>query len=126
MARYLVLIVAVGLALSGCGRVKHRFLRTKVECCEKKAACCNEEICCLPRYAGGKTPKVQNTVKPVAIPVRIARERSGEEEQEKSGLFSRLNPLAYLRTGDKKGQDGAEDDEKKKDEKNFFGRIIPF
>ena len=130
MIKRIAILVTLGLVLSACGRIKDRYFLTRVECCEEKAACCNGEVCCLPRYAQGHVPEVQTTVEPFALPGRAGREaeREDEEEREKPGLLGRLNPLAYLRGSQKKEgkEESATEKARKEKERSFFGKIIPF
>ncbi len=128
--RKLTLLLLAGVLLSGCSRL---FSAKKVECCEKKAACCYEQMCCLPRYAraAGVEPKPFTTSVPVYGTAQELEPPPGAVIV-KPGLFARLNPFrraaAEQKTQaepekDSASQDGATGQE---DEGGFFGRLFPF
>ena len=117
------LLIVVVLFLGSCSRI---FGAKKVECCEKVAACCYEEMCCLPRYAkaAGIEPKVFTPTVPVYGKPEDFEPAPGETIT-KPGFFTRFNP--FRSPADSSAQDTESeptgDDEK---EGGFFDWLSPF
>jgi hypothetical protein len=67
----------------------------KVECCESKAACCFDQMCCLPRYAknAGVEPKVFTPEVPTYGAWQDLEPPPGDVIV-KRGWLSRFNPFA--------------------------------
>jgi hypothetical protein len=130
-----------------CGACSYVLPAKKVECCESKAACCFDQVCCLPRYtkAAGVEPKPFTTDVPV---YGIARDQDLEPAQGevlvKKGWLSRFNPFGSSEEEPRSQVGGAEEAQKpttqsqnesvtqtatteeKKDDKGFLGRLWPF
>jgi hypothetical protein len=124
---YLTTLWLFGIAVFASSSCSWLFPPKRVECCEKTAACCYEQMCCLPRYAkaAGQEPKPFTTDVPLYGTAQDLEPKPGETIT-KPGLLSRLNPFA----GDD-GERPAEDDDaaeagKERDEKGFFDRLLPF
>jgi hypothetical protein len=122
------------LLLILCGSCSRVFGPKEVECCEKTAACCHEQMCCLPRYtkAAGLEPKPFTTAAPVYGTAQDLEPPPGAVIV-KPGLLSRFNPFRRSADGQKPqdqsrngqaNQDTATDE--KKEDKGFFGRLLPF
>lgn len=101
----LCLLVLLSVLCSSCSRL---FGPKKVECCEKTAACCYEQMCCLPRYAlnAGLEPKTFTPEVPV-YGVSQDLEPAPGEVVVKPTFFSRFNPFA--RSDDRPPQGQAQD-----------------
>ena len=128
----------VGILL--CGACSYFLPAKKVECCENKAACCYDQMCCLPRYARGAgvepkvfTPEVpvygawqDLTPPPGAVIVRkgwFARHNpfgSSEEEQR-----PQEQPQPQVQAQDQQAKQDTDKEEPKED-KGFLGRLWPF
>ena len=99
------------------------FGKRKVECCEKEAACCHEQVCCLPRYAraAGKEPKSFTSSVPVYGSARDFEPAPGETIT-KPGLLSKYNPF--------KGFIEDEEEEAKpapsEEDESFLSSLWPF
>jgi len=117
-----------------CGSCSRLFPPKKVECCEKTAACCYEQMCCLPRYAknAGLEPKPFTTNVPVYGTSQDLEPPPGAVIV-KPGLLARWNP--FRRSEDaQKPQEQPQDEqakqdsatEGKKEDRGFFGRLLPF
>ncbi len=119
-------LVLIGLTLWGCGPVRGRFFRTKVECCENKAPCCTTEMCCLPRYAGGTAPQVQLSAPIPVIPPEALEPSPEEKEEYQPGLLTRLNPLNYWREDKEEEKETLDEKRRKEEESSFFGKLFPF
>src|SRR5436309_15568641 len=89
--RKLSLLLLLGILCISCSRL---FSPKKVECCEKKAACCYEQMCCLPRYAksAGVEPKAFTPEVPVYGTSQDLEPPPGAVIV-KPGLFDRLTPF---------------------------------
>lgn len=106
----------------------------KVQCCEEKASCCHDQMCCLPRYAkaAGQEPKAFTPETPVVYGLSRDLEPKPGETITKPGLLSRFNPFGS--SEDEKAQEqsaseGSEQQvsaEEKEEEKGFFRRLLPF
>jgi hypothetical protein len=117
-----------------CGSCSRLFPPKKVECCEKKAACCYEQMCCLPRYAkgAGVEPKAFTPEVPVYGTAQDLEPPPGGVIV-KPGLFARLNPFRRAEE-EQKPQDQSQDEhskqdpstEERKEDTGFFGRLLPF
>ena len=126
---YPLLLISLLLA----GACSYIFPPRRVECCENKAACCFDQMCCLPRYAkeAGVEPKPFTTNIPT---YGVAREQDLEPPPGsvviKKGWLARWNPFgssydAYPppeRTQDTQSSDGSE----QKENKGLWGRLWPF
>ena len=128
----------VGLLL--CGACSYFLPAKKVECCENKAACCYDQMCCLPRYARGAgvepkvfTPEVpvygtwqDLTPPPGSVIVKkgwLARHNpfgSSEEEQR-----PQEQPQPQVQAQDQQAKQDTDKEEPKED-KGFLGRLWPF
>jgi hypothetical protein len=77
-----------------CGACSYILPAKKVECCEQAAACCHEQVCCLPRYAraAGKDPKAFTTDIPTYGTAQDLEPTEGETIV-KLGLLARWNPF---------------------------------
>ncbi|MBI3301412.1 MAG: hypothetical protein HYZ72_04945 [Deltaproteobacteria bacterium] len=122
------------LSLLLVGACSWLFSPKKVECCEKKAACCYEQMCCLPRYAkaAGLEPKPFTTDVPVYGTAQDLEPPPGAVIV-KPGLLARWNP--FRRSEDEQKPQGQPQDEQakqdtakeeKKEDKGFLGRLLPF
>lgn len=103
----------------------------KVECCENKAACCHEQMCCLPRYAkaAGLEPKTFTPEVPVYSSTQDLEPSPGET-LDKPGWFARLNPF---KGSDKSASDKSESSSssqsassEKSSDDGFWGKLWPF
>jgi hypothetical protein len=107
----------------------------KVECCEQKAACCYDQMCCLPRYAkaAGVEPKAFTPETPSYASAEDLQPPPGAKV-DKPGWLSRLNPYPWLTeeqeaAAAKKGQEKSQEapSEPSEDEKqSFWSRLWPF
>ena len=117
-----------------CGSCSRLYSPKKVECCEKKAACCYEQMCCLPRYAKdvGVEPKTFTPEVPVYGTSQDLEPPPGPPIT-KPGLFTRFNPFRRSEE-EQKPQDQSQDEhtkqdtstEEKEEDRGFFGRLLPF
>lgn len=132
MRKLYVLLLLLGLLGSACSRW---LFPQKVECCEKKASCCHEQMCCLPRYAraAGHEPKAFTPEAPVVYGLARDLEPKHGETITKPGLLSRLNPFGSAEEEKKsqnksKSEDTEQDAsaEEQKEEQGFFRRLLPF
>lgn len=104
----------------------------KVECCEQKAACCYDQMCCLPRYASAAG------VQPKAFTPETPSYASAEDLQPPPGAtvdkptwLSRLNPYPWLAeekaaSSSSKGQEKPQESVSKDEGESFWGRLWPF
>src|SRR5262245_55897265 len=84
------------LSLLLAGACSYIFPPRKVDCCENKAACCFDQLCCLPRYAvaAGKEPKPFTTNIPTYGTARLEDlEPPPGEVVVKKGWLSRWLPF---------------------------------
>ena len=101
----------------------------KVECCEKKAACCHGQMCCLPRYAkaAGVEPRAFTPEVPVYSSAQDVEPAPGEMV-EKPTWFSRLNPFKGSGSSESSSppppSPSASAEESPDD--NFWGNLWPF
>lgn len=130
-----MLLLLLGLLGGACSRW---LFPQKVQCCEEKASCCHDQMCCLPRYAkaAGRDPKVFTPEAPVVYGLARDLEPRPGETITKPGLLSRLNPFDSAED-EKKSQDqsesedaeqnaAAEEKEEQEEEQGFFRRLLPF
>jgi len=102
----------------------------KVECCEKKAKCCYDQMCCLPRYAkaAGVEPKAFTPEVPVYGTAQDLEPPPGPPPQKPSFL-SRLNPFGGSE-GEQNPQGSSsatkESPQEDKEEGGFFSKLWPF
>jgi hypothetical protein len=127
MRKVLLLLIVLSVLYTSCAWL---FPPQKVECCEKTAACCHEQMCCLPRYAkaAGREPKSFTTETPVYGTAQDLEPQPGETIT-KPGLLSRWNPFGSSEDGQSKADDAekaAEKPEEEKEDEGFFGRLLPF
>lgn len=97
----------------------------KVECCEKKAACCHGQMCCLPRYADAAGVQ-QQTFTP-EVPVYSSAqdvEPPPGATIEKKGWFARLNPFEGSDVGS--SSSASSSDKGSSDDDSFWGNLWPF
>ena len=123
---YLIILWIFGISVFASSSCSWLSSAKKVECCEKTAACCHEQICCLPRYAkaAGQEPKPFTPEVPVYGTAEDFEPQPGETIT-KPGLLSRLNPFGSEE--DNQPQAPQEDTpEEQAEEKGFFGRLLPF
>jgi hypothetical protein len=123
---YLVIFWSFGVMVFASSSCSWLFSAKKVECCEKTAACCYEQMCCLPRYvkAAGQEPK------PFTPEVSVYGRAEDFEPQPgetitKPGLLSRWNPFASSDDNQPQAQQEPSPEEPT-EEKGFFGRLLPF
>ena len=130
------------LSILVCGACSYLFSPKKVECCENKAACCYEQICCLPRYAKAAgvepkvfTPDVQTygvwqDLEPPPGSVIVKRgwlarfnpfPSSEEEQKPQPQPQPQLQPPSQ---DEQAPQDTAKAEQK--EDKGFLGRLWPF
>jgi hypothetical protein len=97
----------------------------KVECCEKKAACCHGQMCCLPRYAkaAGVEPKAFTPEVPVYSSAQDVEPAPGEMI-EKPGWFARLNP--FKGSGDQGPSSSSTSSGGSSDDDSSWGNLWPF
>jgi len=116
-----------------CSSCSYLFPSKKVDCCEKKAACCHGQMCCLPRYAkaAGVEPKAFTPEAPNYASAEDLQPPPGSTIDKPSWL-SRFNPYPWL-TEDREAAATKKKQEKpqesaNKEEKNesFWGRLWPF
>lgn len=101
-----------------------------VECCENKAACCFEQMCCLPRYAvaAGKEPKPFTTNIPV---YGTSREEDLQPPPGavvvKKGWLARLNPFGSADDGYRPRSASPDTTAStSQEEKSIWDRLWPF
>ncbi|HXG18876.1 MAG TPA: hypothetical protein VNN62_07370 [Methylomirabilota bacterium] len=125
---YPLLLITLLLA----GACSYIFPPKKVECCENKAGCCFEEMCCLPRYAlaAGKEPKPFTTNIPT---YGVAREEDLQPPPGavivKKGWLARWNPFGSDESEQKPREQPSPQDKQAsadKEDKGFWGRLWPF
>ena len=128
MIRTLYPLLLLTLLLSGA--CSYLFPPPKVECCENKASCCFEQMCCLPRYAmaAGQEPKPFTTNIPS---YGVAREEDLQPPPGavvvKKGWFARLNPFGSSSDEEVKPQEPPPDKQASADkEKGLWERLWPF
>ncbi len=120
------------LSLLLAGACSYIFPPRKVECCENKASCCFEQMCCLPRYAvaAGKEPKPFTTNVPT---YGTARPEDLEPPPGavvvKKGWLARWMPFGL--GDDQKPRElppekPKDSDSEQKEEKSVWGRLWPF
>jgi hypothetical protein len=119
----------------------------KVECCESKAACCFDQMCCLPRYAknAGVEPKVFTPEVPTYGAWQDLEPPPGDVIV-KRGWLSRFNPFdnsldeprerPQPQPKDQSDQSdqpaqqtadaGDQSSDNKDDDDGFLGRLWPF
>jgi len=88
------ILVRLLVAILLCSACSYIIPPRKVECCEQKAACCFDQMCCLPRYAkaAGVEPKVFTPEVPVYSSAQSLDPLPGETI-DKPGWFDRFNPF---------------------------------
>ena len=104
----------------------------KVECCEHKAACCYDQMCCLPRYAmaAGAQPKAFTPETQSYASADDLQPPSGATVDKPSWL-SRFNPYPWMAeeraaSSSSKGQEKPKESASKEEDKGFWGRLWPF
>jgi len=119
------------LVVGACARL---FPPKKVECCEAKAACCYEQMCCLPRYAQGAGVEM----KPFTTEVPVYGTAQDFEPPPgavivKPGLLTRFNPFKRSENEPKPREQPQDEPatqgsgtEEKKEDKGLLGRLWPF
>jgi hypothetical protein len=101
-----------------------------VECCEQKAACCFDQMCCLPRYAkaAGVQPKPFTPEVPVYSSAQSLEPLPGETVK-KSSWYDRYNPFkgdeGNRSTPSPTPQTAAKESTEDEDD-GFWGRLWPF
>jgi hypothetical protein len=121
------------LSLLLAGACSYIFPPRKVECCEGKAACCFDQLCCLPRYAtaAGKEPKPFTTNIPTYGTARSEDlEPPAGAVVVKKGWLARWNPFDRSdevqkpreQPQDQQASAGAES----KGDKGLWDRLWPF
>lgn len=128
---YPLLLIVLLLA----GACSYIFPPRKVECCENKAACCFDQMCCLPRYAkaAGVEPKPFTT----NIPTYGTAQAQDLEPPPgaviiKKGWLARINPFGTsdeLRKPAEQPTDrqaSVDTSDQKKEDKGFLGNLWPF
>jgi hypothetical protein len=130
--RKLYPLFLLSILLAGaCSRL---FPLQKVECCEAKAACCYEQMCCLPRYAQGAGVEL----KPFTTDVPVYGTAQDLEPPPgavivKPGLFARFNPFGRSED-EQKPQEQPQNEptkqgtakEEQHEDSGLFGRLWPF
>src|SRR4249920_2377323 len=76
------------------GACSYFFPPRTVQCCENKAACCFDQMCCLPRYAkaAGVEPKMFTPEVPVYSSAESLEPFPGQTIN-KTRWFDRFNPF---------------------------------
>ena len=100
----------------------------KVACCEKKAPCCFEQMCCLPRYAkaAGAEPKAFTPEVPVYSSAEGLDPLPGQTI-DKSRWFDRFNPFKGSEEKRTSSSQTPTDTAKKSaDNDGFWGNLWPF
>lgn len=122
---YLIMLWLLGISVFASSSCAWLFPAKKVECCERTAACCYEQMCCLPRYAraAGREPKPFTPEAPVYGTAQELDPKPGET-MTKPGLLSRLNPFG--RSGDEQPSEEGSAAEEEKEDKGFLERLLPF
>jgi hypothetical protein len=122
----LIMLWLFGIGVFASSSCSWLFPPRKVECCEKAAACCYEQMCCLPRYAraAGHEPKLFTPEVPVYGTAQDLEPKPAETIT-KPGLLSRLNPFGGTEDEQKQSTDDTAV-EAEKDDKGFFDRLLPF
>lgn len=116
-------------ALLFAGACSYFFPPRSVECCENKAACCFDQMCCLPRYAiaAGVEPKPFTTNIPV---YGTARAQDLEPPPGaviiKKGWLAKLNPFGGDEERSQTQVQTASSSAEQKEEKSFWSRWNPF
>jgi hypothetical protein len=123
-------------ALLFAGACSYLFPPRAVECCENKAACCFDQMCCLPRYAkaAGVEPKPFTTNIPV---YNAARQQDLEPPPGavivKKGWLAQWNPFGgaderpQVQTQQPSQQNAtASASAEQKEEPGFWSRWNPF
>jgi len=116
-----------------CGACSYLWSAKKVECCENKAACCYEQLCCLPRYANaaGVEPKVFTPDTPTYGTWQDLEPPPGSVIVKRTWL-GRLNPFSSSEEGPKpqpRSQDEQapqQDTSAPEEDKGFLGGLWPF
>lgn len=127
---YPLLLITLLLA----GACSYIFPPRKVECCENTAACCFDQMCCLPRYAqaAGVEPKPFTTNIPT---YGVAREQDLEPPPGavvvKKGWLAQWNPFgssddAYKPREQQPQEPQASADSGQQEDKGLWGRLWPF
>ncbi|MCS6924595.1 MAG: hypothetical protein NZ578_01715 [Candidatus Binatia bacterium] len=124
---YLIVLWLLGISAFASSSCSWLFPPKKVECCEKVAPCCYEQMCCLPRYtrAAGKEPKPFTPEAPVYGTAQELDPKPGETIT-KPGLLSRLNPFGRSEDEQPSQAESTADAEEEKDDKGFLERLLPF
>lgn len=122
------------LSILICGACSYLFPAKKVECCENKAACCYDQLCCLPRYAkgAGVEPKVFTPDTPTYGAWQDLEPPPGSVIV-KRGWLARFNPFAgdeeEVKPPPPQPQDGQAklggEEQEKEEDKGFLGRLWP-
>jgi hypothetical protein len=105
----------------------------KVDCCEQKAACCHDQMCCLPRYAhaAGVDPKAFTPETPSYASAEDLQPPPGSVTGKPSWL-SRLNPYPWLTeereaaAAKRRRENPQESASKEEENESFWGRLWPF
>jgi len=116
-----------------CGACSYLLPAKKVECCENTAACCYEQMCCLPRYAkaAGVEPKVFTPDTPTYGAWQDLEPPPGSVIVKRTWL-GRLNPFGSSEEEPKsqpRSQDeqaAQQDTSKPEGDKGFLGGLWPF
>ncbi|NOT53230.1 MAG: hypothetical protein HOP18_01360 [Deltaproteobacteria bacterium] len=121
MKTFLRLLVAALL----CSACSYIMPPREVECCEKKAACCHGQMCCLPRYAkaAGVEPKAFTPEVPVYSSAQDVEPPPGATLEQK-GWFARLNPFEGSDVGSSSSASSSSSEESSDD--SFWGNLWPF
>ncbi len=124
------------LSILLCGACSYFLSAKKVECCENKAACCFDQMCCLPRYAkaAGAEPKVFTFDTPAYGTWQDLEPPPGSVII-KRGWLSRFNPFSSDEEEQKPRPQPQPQDAQAKQDTNpaeqeedggFLGRLWPF
>lgn len=126
---YPLLLIILLLA----GACSYIFPPRKVECCENTAACCFDQMCCLPRYAqaAGVEPKPFTTNIPT---YGVAREQDLEPPPGavivKKSWLARWNPFGgsdeVYKPREQPQDPQASAGSVQQEDKGFWGRLWPF
>ena len=122
------------LALLLAGACSYIFPPRKVECCENRAACCFDQMCCLPRYA--EAAGVEMKPFTTNIPTYgVAREQDLEPPPGsviiKKGWLARWNPFgssddAYTPREQPQDAQSGSNSEQQEENTGLWGRLWPF
>lgn len=126
---FLSLFVGLCVLSSSCSYITPA---KKVDCCEKKAACCHGQMCCLPRYAkeAGVEPKAFTPEAPNYASAADLEPPPGAVV-DKPKWYSRFNPYPWLTEereaeAAKKRRENPQEAASKEAEESFWGRLWPF